>query len=305
MSRLVARRLVARKLLAGATLALALAACGDDDPVTPPTPVASITIAPPSPGVGVGGTVQLTATTKDAAGNTLANRTVAWSSLTMNIATVNAATGLVTGVAAGTATIRATSEGVTNQVTVTVAAAVATITITPDSARTSATIGVGENYTLTATLRDAQGNTLTGRAVTYESSNQAIATVSTAGVVTGVSEGGPVTITVRSEGQTATATIRVLRAFVLTQVNGQNLPAPLPPPNQALIATSGRVILYPNGRYSSVVNYQGSAPNLDAGTYTQTGTSIVLRSDTPPLQLTGTLSGNTLTLPPGFTFVRP
>jgi alpha-tubulin suppressor-like RCC1 family protein len=78
--------------------------------VNPPAPVASVTIAPASATVVVGGTVPLTATTKDAAGNVLTGRAVAWTSSDAAVATVSG-TGLVTGVAAGSATIMATSEG--------------------------------------------------------------------------------------------------------------------------------------------------------------------------------------------------
>lgn len=55
-------------------------------------------------------TVQLTATTRDASNNTLTGRTVTWTSSAPAIASVDAATGLVTALDRGTATITATSE---------------------------------------------------------------------------------------------------------------------------------------------------------------------------------------------------
>ncbi|PYO38354.1 MAG: hypothetical protein DMD29_13645 [Gemmatimonadetes bacterium] len=73
-------------------------------------PVASVTVAPASASVTVGQTAQLTATPKDASGNPLAGRVVTWGSSNTAVATVNGS-GLVTGVAAGSATITATSEG--------------------------------------------------------------------------------------------------------------------------------------------------------------------------------------------------
>jgi hypothetical protein len=57
-----------------------------------------------------------------ASGDTLTGRAVLWTSLNPSIATVDLATGLVTGVAPGTATIRATSEGQTGDATITVSA---------------------------------------------------------------------------------------------------------------------------------------------------------------------------------------
>jgi hypothetical protein len=75
-----------------------------------PAPVATVTVSPSSGTVAVGSTVQLTATLRDATGNVLTGRTVTWSSNNTGTATVNG-TGLVSGVAAGSATITATSEG--------------------------------------------------------------------------------------------------------------------------------------------------------------------------------------------------
>src|SRR2546421_8122346 len=48
---------------------------------------------------------------------------------------------------------------------------------------------LGAATQLTATPKDAVGNVLTGRAVTWASSNAAIATVSATGLVTGVAAG--------------------------------------------------------------------------------------------------------------------
>src|SRR5207249_3579786 len=78
--------------------------------VTPP-PVASVDVSPGAATIQVNGTVQLTATPKDANGNALAGRTVTWASSAPSIAAVNGS-GFVVGLTAGAATIRATSEGV-------------------------------------------------------------------------------------------------------------------------------------------------------------------------------------------------
>lgn len=79
---------------------------------TPPgsTPVSTISISPSSVSVAAGGTVQLSATLRDASGNLLTGRTVSWATSDSTIARVSS-TGLVTGVASGTAGITATSEG--------------------------------------------------------------------------------------------------------------------------------------------------------------------------------------------------
>jgi uncharacterized protein YjdB len=86
-----------------------------------PPPVASVTVSPPSATVEVGQTAQLTATPKDASGTPLTGRVVTWSSSDSGVARVSA-TGLVTGRAAGSATITATSEGKTGTSAVAVTA---------------------------------------------------------------------------------------------------------------------------------------------------------------------------------------
>lgn len=91
--------------------------CGSGAPSQPPppppgtpAPVASVTVSPASATLVVGSTHTLTATLRDSGGNTLADRSVAWSSNNTAIATVSAS-GVVTARAAGNATITATSEG--------------------------------------------------------------------------------------------------------------------------------------------------------------------------------------------------
>lgn len=68
--------------------------------------VATVSITPHTASVVAGGTVQLTATAKDAAGNVMPNQTFTWITGNSAVATING-TGLVTGVSAGTAAISA------------------------------------------------------------------------------------------------------------------------------------------------------------------------------------------------------
>jgi alpha-tubulin suppressor-like RCC1 family protein len=69
-------------------------------------------------------------------------------------------------------------------------------------------IEVGATTTLTATARDANDITLTGRTITFTTSSATTATVSATGVVTAMGE-GTVTITATSEGKSAQVTINV------------------------------------------------------------------------------------------------
>lgn len=169
-----------------------------------PVPVASVSVSPASATVEVGESVQLTATVKDVAGNTLTGRTITWQSSDRTVASVDS-NGLVTGAGEGSATITATSEGKSGTATITVTrAAVASVIVSP----ASATIEVGETIQLTATVTDSRGDTLTNRSVTWSSSDVAVATVNSTGLVEGVAQ-GTATITAFSEGKNGTATITV------------------------------------------------------------------------------------------------
>jgi hypothetical protein len=81
---------------------------------------------------------------------------------------------------------------------------VAKVTITPPTA----TIAPGGTVQLQAATLDAGGATLTGREVAWSSTDNAVATVSSTGLVTGVG-GGSATITAGSEGKSGTAAIVV------------------------------------------------------------------------------------------------
>src|SRR5439155_23718573 len=83
---------------------------------------------------------------------------------------------------------------------------VASVTVTPAPAR----VGLGQTVQLTATLKDANGNVLTGRVVTWASDNPAVATVSSTGLVTGVAQ-GQATITATSETKSGTAAVSAVR----------------------------------------------------------------------------------------------
>src|SRR5256886_7056455 len=165
-------------------------------------PVASVTVNPASASVQVGQTVQLSATPRDANGNQLPGRTVTWASTNTTVATVNGQ-GLVTAKVVGSATITATSEGQSGSAAITVTAApVATVTVSP----AAAAVQPAQTVQLTATTKDANGNILTGRTVTWASNNNPAATVSSSGLVTGVATGTAL-ITATSEGKTGSAMI--------------------------------------------------------------------------------------------------
>jgi uncharacterized protein YjdB len=168
-------------------------------------PVASVAVTPNAPTIQVGRTVALTAQALGGSGQQLSGRTVAWSSGTPAVAQVSS-TGVVTGVSSGTAVVFASIDGVLGWANVTVVQVpVASVTIAP----ATPSVPVGQTTQLTAVTKDAAGNILQGRVVSWSTSAAAIANVSSAGIVTGVTT-GTATITATSEGQTGTATLTVV-----------------------------------------------------------------------------------------------
>jgi Big-like domain-containing protein len=81
---------------------------------------------------------------------------------------------------------------------------VASLSVSPPNA----TLSVGATQQLTAVTKDSAGSTLTGRVVTWSSSNPTAATVSGSGLVTAIAA-GPATITATSEGKNGTSAITV------------------------------------------------------------------------------------------------
>ncbi len=173
-----------------------------------PVPVGTVAVQG-SGALRPGGSLQLAATTTSATGEALTGRAIAWASTDLTVATVSAS-GVVTatsytGAASRPVTIIASTEGQAGTVALSVTPLpVATVLLAP----ASAALRVGETATLTATVRDAGGTTLTGRTITWGTSAPAVAAISAAGVVTAVAPGSA-TLTATSEGQSATATVVV------------------------------------------------------------------------------------------------
>lgn len=118
-------RTTVRLLLA----ALLLAGCSDKAPNATPTDpggggsasVASIVVSAPNTDVAIGQALQLTAAARGSDGSVVSGVAFSWVSEQPGIATVNASSGVVTGVAAGSVTISASARGKTGSVVVKVA----------------------------------------------------------------------------------------------------------------------------------------------------------------------------------------
>ena len=154
-----------------------------------------VTLSATKPSLGVGETLKLTATLDSGSAATLS-----WSSNKTSVATVDD-NGIITAQKAGSATITAkTYNGKKATATVTVKKAPTSINLSV----TSVTLGSGDSVEVKATLSSGSAS-----AITYESTNAKIATVSGGRIVAGPAT-GTATITARTfNGLTATCQVTV------------------------------------------------------------------------------------------------
>ena len=181
-----------------------LAACGKDSPTEPARISSSIVLSSRSVIItAIGQTLQINATVLDQDNNVLSGATVAWSSDSPAVASVSSG-GLVTVVSAGIAQISATSGGVSAVANVQVSQVAVSVAIAP----TSATLAqLGENVQLEAAVYDSGNAPIPVASVTWSSSNPTVATVSSTGLVTAVSNG---TARITAESGSVTSSIEVV-----------------------------------------------------------------------------------------------
>jgi uncharacterized protein YjdB len=224
----------------------------------PPVPVANVSVSLASGSLNPGQTTQATAIPRDANNNVLTGRAVSWASGNNSIATVSAS-GVVTAVGVGSTQITASSEGQSGSATLAVATAppvpVASVSVTLAASLRNP----GQTTQATATTRDANNNVLTGRAITWSSSNTGVATVSNSGLVTALAVGA-VQIIASCDGKTGSATLTVASP-----------PAPAPVASVSVsLASSG---LNPGQ------STQATATTRDASNNVLTGRTISWTSD--------------------------
>ena len=175
--------------------------------------VSTVTIAGPSGGAlsfEPETTVVLTATAKDATGADVAGLTTRWGSSNPGVATIDSISGAITTIAPGSATVTATVGGRSGSISVQVVPfSVRRVTV---SGPTSP-ISVGQAAQLTAAYFDRKGRPLTGRTVSWSSSNTGVATVSSTGSLTGIATGAA-TITATVDTVSGTLGITVIKAAV-------------------------------------------------------------------------------------------
>ena len=171
--------------------------------------VSKVVVRAPATTMTVGTTLQAGASLYDAAGNTLSG-TVTWSSSNAAVAKVGT-NGLVTAISAGGVTIRAAAGGVTGALGLTVTTASTVPVASVSVSLGTASLLAGQTASATAIARDAAGQILTGRTFLFTSSNTAVATVSTTGMVTALKT-GTASISATSGGKVGAAALTVATA---------------------------------------------------------------------------------------------
>lgn len=157
------------------------------------------------------------------------------------------------------------------------AEAVASILLSPATAQ----LMVGESRQMTATLLDRNGAVLTDRDLEWATSNPLVATVSPSGLVAATGAGAA-TITVTSEGVTASATFNVLEPVASITISpsaaqldvGQAQQFTATPRDRFGVALSGRAITWTSSAtVVATVSSTGLVQAVAAGSATITATS--------------------------------
>lgn len=254
-----------RSVLLTGMVAVGLAGCGDDvtivEPPPPPPPppptVHSITVAPNPANILVGQSVSMAAAV---VADPEVATTVTWTTSNATVASVSA-TGVVTGNAAGSVAITATSTAVpsvSGVATVNVApqptATVTSVTVTPGNA----SINVGQTVQLSASV---QGTNNPDQLVTWTSLSESIATVSAGGLVTGVANG--------------TAVIRGCSTVPgFTNVCG-SMSVVVSTPNPAVVSLQGLFV----GMTNTPVNLNNVFGQIEASVNVDAGDQVLDRVD--------------------------
>jgi uncharacterized protein YjdB len=148
--------------------------CNDGRPdLTGPNRVAGLVVRPFTASLEVGESLRLTPVIRDLNGTILIGHPVIWTTSDPEVAHITSA-GLVTAMRSGSATITAVADGERATANVIVLSQVAVVEITPDSP----IIATGTSLQLTATVLGPGGIRVTGRVVSWLTSDPGVASVS-------------------------------------------------------------------------------------------------------------------------------
>jgi uncharacterized protein YjdB len=245
----------------------------------------SIMIAPANPLIAINTVQQLTATGTYSDGSSAdLTSLVTWSSSPLSVAIVNA-DGAVTGIAAGSATITATLNNVSQSTTATVTApTISAISVTPEGM--TLPIGIGQQFTATAIYSDGSSADLTN-GVLWTSSTPTVATIDSTGLASMLGAGTT----------TVTATVGSLTDSTSVTVVAANLTSISVSPSTASLALGTEQQFTATGTFDDgstqvlpSVQWSSSAQNVLTVSSTGLGTAIVAGTSTVTAT-SGSISG--------------
>ncbi len=198
--------------LAISALMLTLAGCGAKSPVGGTPQLVSVEITPSSASIPKGLTQQFSVAIRYSDNTRYVLDTAAWSSSVTTVASVNS-TGKATGVDVGTSIISVNYDGRVGTASLTVTPpVVSSIAVTPSTP--SVPLGLGQQFTATATMSDATTQDRTATTA-WQSSSTTVATITAGGLVATLTEGTS-TISATSEGKTGSTTLTVAPPAVVS-----------------------------------------------------------------------------------------
>jgi hypothetical protein len=282
-----------RRILSPAVVVVVVASCGgggDGGGTTnPPGTVARVDITAPSASIEVSQNMQVTVRYFDASSSQLTGRTVTYSTSNSNIATVSTS-GLVTGVGPGAVTITATVDGVQGNLPINVTQVpVFFILITP----ANPSVRQGETITLTAQPQNSIGQPLTGRTISWSSANTARATISAAGLATGVSPGN-VYIRAATEGRVDSVNLRV-RSLITPSITGTSSVTLVPGGTGAITGTNFGATVSENEVIINGVSAAITTASTTSVTFTVPAKTALPCTATGPAQVALVVNGDTVT----------
>jgi hypothetical protein len=239
-------------------------------------------------------TAQVTATPRDARGNGIASGAApSYAVNDASVASVNAATGLLTALLNGSTHLVASRGTVRDSVQLLVSQKAKTTTVTPKPA--GPLTSVGDQLQLNATAVDSANVSVQGAQPAWISSNTSAASISSAGLVTAVGVGSgyaiatldgkrdsvaivvtnnPATVTVTPDTATATS-INDTLVFTAAVLNGRGTPLALPVPTWRTPNTDTAIVtVLIDGRV--IAKRTGVARIIaTAGTTADTGIAVI------------------------------
>lgn len=191
-------------------LALVTLAC--DTRFLFPAFVTAVRVTPDSAAFEAGASIQLFAVAMDSAGRTVSGAPFLWASSDNSVATVTP-TGLVRSLHPGRVTVSAAVHGIAGSATLNVTIHLTAVRI--DQAPVA--MVPGGTFAFSASERDAAGDTLYGRPVTWGTSDTSVLTVSAGGVALARTPGGAfLTVDAGHVRDSVAVTVGLVRYVVLT-----------------------------------------------------------------------------------------